>query len=500
MGISLNLLHDAVSRDLPAKHGQFARVFVRDFAIARVAHRMRAYQFNPSLRMNLKLHLLTRIALVAVLCLLVIAGFLLHKSHQQAEQNSQQLADAVSKQLESQLLLRNAGIGRATAFPDFEFWKQSDHQKGVCLSYIAKEGETPRSICTGVALVDAPLPSWFEYAYRRTFKPGETVVRLVTAQGRNYGSLTVTPSAELEIAEAWHQISSLMALSVVTIFAVCILVYLTISRALKPTQTLVEGLAKLESGQLAYRLPSFELEEWQKIAAAINQLASSQQQLLDERQTLLVKLINLQEQERRSLARELHDEFGQCLAAINAVASSIKQTAQIQAPDLINDAEHIGRITLRMLAGVRSMLGRLRPAEFDEMGLAASLNALIAGWNSSGDGKTVYRLKVIGDCARLSECQALTLFRITQECLTNIAKHAAATQVSVTLLITTDTVQLTVADDGVAASLPFSSSVGIGLLGIRERITAMKGQLNLAIAEPHGLIVEALLPLDLAVG
>jgi methyl-accepting chemotaxis protein len=142
------------------------------------------------------------------------------------------------------------------------------------LTYIAKDGETPRSICTGIALVDVTCwPSWFENAYRRTFKPGGTVVRLVTAQGRNYGSLTVTPSAELEIAEAWHQTSSLMALSVVTIFAVCILVYLTISRALKPTQTLVDGLAKLESGQLAYRLPLFELDEWQKIASAINQLA-----------------------------------------------------------------------------------------------------------------------------------------------------------------------------------------------------------------------------------
>jgi glucose-6-phosphate-specific signal transduction histidine kinase len=222
--------------------------------------------------------------------------------------------------------------------------------------------------------------------------------------------------------------------------------------------------------------------------------------LLAERQTLLVKLINLQEQERRLLARELHDEFGQCLAAINAVASSIKQTAETQAPDLVNDANHIGRITMHMLAGVRSMLGRLRPAEFDEMGLAASLNALIAGWNNSSGGKTFYRLKLTGDCVRLSEFQALTLFRITQECLTNITKHAAATQVSVTLLIAQNTVLLTVADDGVAASLPFAPSVGIGLPGIRERVTALNGYLNLAIAEPHGLIVEVSLPLELAVG
>lgn len=445
--------------------------------------------------MNLQLHLLIRIALVAVFSLLVIAWLLLYQNHLQAEQNSRQLADSVSKQLESQLLLRVAGIGRANAFPDFEFWKQSGNQPGICLTYMPTDQAMPRSLCNGIKLAGADWPAAFEVAYRWTFKPGVPAMRPVTVQGRNYGSLTVMPSAELEIAEAWNKTSALMALSGVTVSGVCLLVYLTIRRALKPAQTLIAGLAELESGQLAYRLPSFELTEWQRIAAAINRLAASQQQLLDERQTLLVKLITLQEQERRILARELHDEFGQCLAAINAVASSIKQTAAALSPDLVDDADHISRITLHMLAGVRSMLGRLRPAEFDELGLAVSLNSLITGWNGSSGGKTSYRLNVVGDCGCLSESQALTLFRIAQECLTNIAKHAAATCVNVTLQIDHDTALLTVADDGIAAALPFAPSHGIGLLGIRERVAALDGQLKLAIVEPHGLMVEVSLPI-----
>jgi len=125
----------------------------------------------------------------------------------------------------------------------------------------------PRSLCNGSKLANAEWPSWFEYAYRWSFKPETQVIRSITAQGKHYGTLTVTPSAEMEIAEAWRQTNSLMALSAVTVLAVCILVYLTISRALKPTQTIVEGLAELESGRLAYRLPSFELDEWQKIVA-----------------------------------------------------------------------------------------------------------------------------------------------------------------------------------------------------------------------------------------
>jgi two-component system, NarL family, sensor histidine kinase UhpB len=381
------------------------------------------------------------------------------------------------------------------AFPDFEFWKQSGSQPGVCLTYVSNDEGTPRSICNGIQLMDASWPTWFGVAYRWAFKPGMPVVHWLNARGHNYGSLTMTPSAEPEIAAAWQQTSSLMTLSAVTIFAVCFWVYLTIRRALAPALTIVEGLEKLESGQLSYRLPPFQLHEWQTIASAINQLVTGQQQLLDERQALLVKMITLQEQERRSLARELHDEFGQSLAAINAVATSIKQTAQTQVPELLGDAERISRITQHILAGVRCMLGRLRPAEFDELGLAASLKGLIAAWNSSSGEKTCYRLQLSGDCARLSELHALTVFRVVQECLTNVAKHAAARQVSVTLRIDSFTAWLAVTDDGVASSLPFLPSTGIGLLGIRERITALDGKINFAIAKPHGLIVEVALPL-----
>ena len=442
--------------------------------------------------MNLQLHLLSRIALVAIFSLLIIGSFLLYQSDLQAKQNNQQIADSISKQLQSQLLLRIAGIGRINTFPDFEFWKQSGNQPGICVTYVPTDEALPHSICSGIKLVGANWPEVFEMAYRWIFKPGTPVEHPITVQGRNIGLLTVSSSAELEIADAWNKTSSLMALSSVTVLAVCLLVYLTISHALKPAQTIVSGLEELEAGQLTYRLPTFKLNEWQKIGIAINQLATSQQQLL-------VRLINLQEQERRLLARELHDEFGQCLAAINAVATSIKQTAETQSPDLIEDANHISRITMHMLEGLRGMLGRLRPTEFDELGLVVSLNSLVIGWNSRSGGKTHYRLDVIGDSACISESQALTLFRIVQECLTNTTKHAAAANVNVTLVIENYTIPLTVIDDGIAAKLPFTASSGMGLLGIRERVAALNGTLNLAIAEPHGLIVEVSLPIELGI-
>jgi len=397
--------------------------------------------------------------------------------------------------LELQLLRINSGFNQANQFPDFDLWKQTGSVPGICVRFASADSAAIRSLCNGAKLAGVHWPDAFETFYRWLFTPGFEITRAIVFNSRAYGSLTVTPSAEMEIAQAWENIGSLLGLSAITVLAVCLLVYLSISRALRPARIIVAGLESMEKGNLAYRLPPFELIDWQRIATAINQLAASQQQLLAERQKLAVKLINLQEEERRYLARELHDEFGQCLAAINAVAASITHTAEQQCPALVGDANHISRITQHMLNNVRDLLRRLRPAELDELGLAAGLNSLVSGWNARSSGKIRYQLNITGDCALLPEPLTVTLFRITQECLTNITKHSTAANAKVILVITTNAVALTVEDDGVAIGLPFTEGSGIGLLGIRERVTALHGQLTLAIAKPHGLIVEAWLPI-----
>lgn len=445
--------------------------------------------------MNLQLHLLTRITIVAFACLLATAGYALYHSRQQAEQAKQSMADSLAKQLEMQLLRINSGLGQTNPFPDFELWKQTATQPGVCIAFTPVAGTKARSLCTGINPPAIGWPRGFETLYSRLFQPGAEAVRAVTSNGQFSGSLSVTPSAEMEIAAAWAKITGLMTLSIVTILAVCLLVYLSISRALRPAKAIVAGLENLADGHLAYRLPWFELNEWQTIATAINQLAASQQELIAERQKLTIKLMNLQEAERRDLCRELHDEFGQCLTGINAIAASIRYTAVQKCPELIDEADHIGRITGQMLKNVRDLLGRLRPAEFDELGLAASLNSLVASWNRGGEGMPSYQLNINGDCSLLPEPQAVSLFRVTQECLTNIAKHAKASKVDICLNISREAAVLIVKDNGIARSLPFAHTAGIGLLGIRERVEAQQGRLTLAIAEPHGLMVEIYLPI-----
>jgi two-component system sensor histidine kinase UhpB len=445
--------------------------------------------------MNLQRHLLTQIIGVGLVCLLVVAAYVLDQSNYDAKQNTWKIAESLGKQLESQLLLMNAGLGQTNPFPDFAPWKQSGNQPGICLSYAPVNDSLPRNLCNGSKLIQADWPTLFEKTYRQLFEPGLPSTRPITVNGKVYGTLTVTSSVELEIAEAWHKLLSLMTLSSITVFAVCLWVYFSISQVLKPAKIIVAGIKDMESGERDCRLPVFVLNEWRHIASAINQLVISQQLLLDERQKLAMKLVDIQEDERRYLARELHDEFGQCLTAINAVAASIKQTAIKDCPVLVNEVELISQITRHMLESVRDLLGRLRPAEFDQLGLEASFNSLIAGWNTRSGDKTHFQLKISGDCALLTEVAAITLFRITQECLTNIAKHADASVVSISLVIDLESAFLTITDDGVATALPFADSGGIGLLGIRERVTALQGQMHLDIAKPHGLLVTVRLPM-----
>jgi two-component system sensor histidine kinase UhpB len=443
--------------------------------------------------MNLLSHVLLRIITAALLCLLADTAYVLYQTNQQAQASARHNTEALAKQLRVQAMRINSGFAGMAPFPDFELWQQTHDLTGICVRFVNLENHGVHSLCHGSEPSQA-VPEWFKTSYRLLFRPDVALTETIGFNSHDYGILTVTPSAELAFAQAWHDVVHLLGLSLATVLAVCGLVYASIRRALRPVQAIVLGLRRLAQGELNYRLPAFALPEWQHIADAINQLAATQQQLLDERQTLAVQLLNLQDEERRYLARELHDELGQCLAAINALTTSMTQTASIQCPGLLAETAQIQRITRHMLDSVRGLLQRLRPAEWDGLGLAASLQSLVDTWQNQAGGKTRYQLHLDGDAALLPDVLAMTVLRIAQECLTNIAKHAAASSVAVRLGINAETVRLTVEDNGVAKQLPFAKSGGIGLLGIRERATALHGTLTLTIAAPHGLQVAVTLP------
>jgi signal transduction histidine kinase len=153
-----------------------------------------------------------------------------------------------------------------------------------------------------------------------------------------------------------------------------------------------------------------------------------------------------------------------------------------------------------MMDALRGALLRLRPPDVDELGLAASLQGLVAGWNTRGGGRTRFSIELSGEFGALPPDFAASLYRVAQEAITNAAKHAQASRVTLRLGMQEAAgpdqrahVEIDVDDDGKAAADP-TVRFGMGLLGMRERITALGGGLSMDSSRPRGLVLRARIP------
>jgi hypothetical protein len=122
--------------------------------------------------MNLKFHLLSRIIVIAVICLIATAGYVLYQADRQAILDTQVTAESIDKQLELQLLRIDAGFGQPERFPDFDLWKETSIMSGICIHYLSEDGNLRRSICNGAEITSRIWPTWFESFYRWAFHPG----------------------------------------------------------------------------------------------------------------------------------------------------------------------------------------------------------------------------------------------------------------------------------------------------------------------------------------
>src|SRR5262249_36379025 len=186
--------------------------------------------------------------------------------------------------------------------------------------------------------------------------------------------------------------------------------YAALARALRPTRLIRAGLERIAANDLSARLPPFDLAELSAIRDVFNQLAESLDRTLAERSELTRRLIALQDDERRHLAREMHDEFGQCLAAIRALAASAGQTAAQACPALLSECESIERTAAHMAETLRGALFRLRPPDVDELGLAVSLEGLIVGWNGRSRGRTRFEVRLGDGCEHLPSAVGAGLY------------------------------------------------------------------------------------------
>lgn len=305
-----------------------------------------------------------------------------------------------------------------------------------------------------------------------------------------------------EIAEAWNEALDFFGLIGAMAAIVFVLMTATVERAFRPVSRILHGLDLLENGQFHQQLPDFPLPEFTRIANAINQTARALENARLDNQSLRQHSLDVREQERQHLARELHDEFGQSLSAIKVVSVSLKNRASD--PASITAVESIVSTCDHLFSVLREMLRRLHPLVLDELGLKAALDDMLEILS------TQEPLKVLNyDCDpgvdRFAQNLQIHVFRIVQECMTNILKHSGATKVSVQIRVAPEPadsaleskLQIEVSDNG-AGFDPKAAKSGFGLRGIRERVEALGGQTALRTAP--GLGVEIAIEIPFATG
>lgn len=202
--------------------------------------------------------------------------------------------------------------------------------------------------------------------------------------------------------------------------------------------------------------------------------------------------VTLQEEERKSIARELHDELGQHLNAIKIDAVSIRDAAEPLPADVQRAADSIVGIADHVHAVIRDLMRRLRPAGLDELGLPAAIENCIDGWRARFPAIAI-SIAFEGDVDTLGEPLNMALYRLTQEGLTNVTRHAQASRVELRLARINDAVTFTFQDDGAGTELSRDTR-GLGLVGMRERIEALGGTLTLDSAPGRGFRIAARFP------
>ena len=448
----------------------------------------------PARAVDLKLRLALRVAALAAVCFLAVAAYALFDSDRAARARTSRIAGIVARDISLQQSQAQWYSLSAGSTPDLQRIAAPLMEPGLCIAYRNNVGDFRQGICNGALADEAVAPESFAALYRAIFYPGQPVSMPLLVEGNASGVAVATFDPATQIGQSWRETSRLLSIMAFALAGLCLAVYAALARALRPTRIIRAGLTQLASNDLSTRLPSFDLAELSAISDVFNTLAQKLEATLAERNALTRKLIAVQDEERRHLARELHDEFGQSLTAIAAQAASAAHTAERECPPLFEECRGISRTTAGMMETLRGALVRLRPPDIEELGLTLSLESLVASWNGFEKGRTRFDIAISGKVDDLPPSVCANLYRIAQEAITNAAKHAQARRVQLRLEAAQAEIVMTVEDDGEASNGNPAPTAGMGLLGMQERVVSLGGTLRFERRPAGGAQLVAAIP------
>ncbi len=288
--------------------------------------------------------------------------------------------------------------------------------------------------------------------------------------------------------------------AMLTLLVALPLVVLTLSsaRIAAPLQSLVTQVDRVASGEfdttISIEATSSELRE---LELAFSKMVDQLRRYSDDIQNYVVSILNSQEEERKRVARELHDDTAQALVVLGR---RIEQAAEMtDAPELTAQLDALRNMVDDTLQGVRRFTRDLRPPLLEELGLPRTLEIL--GSRIEREEALAVDVQVVGEPRQLLPELELGLYRLTQEGLSNVRRHARATRAQVVLRYGSDAVELEISDDGVGFDAPsdpgeLMHSGRLGLMGIHERARLFGGRAVITSELGVGTVVRVVIPLS----
>lgn len=404
-------------------------------------------------------------------------------------------ANRVASQLLSQLAHVYSNIGGPEMVQ--QFLTQTGRVRANEVSLLGPENEVLYRSPAATYKAGREAPEWFT----RLLAPPVVKITYPLPGGLR---LSVESQPSRAVLDAWDDISRLALIGLAMIVLANAFAFWLTARVLKPIPVIVEGLQQLERGRLGFRLPALPGDEAGVIGRAFNRMAEAvEEKLAVERQAREAEARLLErreiaaltdqrvEEERRLIAHELHDEFGQSVTAIRSLALAIAQGGgRDSSPEEI--ARLIAAEAAKLYDAMHGLIPRLAPVTLDAEGLAATLEVLIRDWQRR---YPAVRLKLKQSLpAELGFTVTLVIYRVVQEALINALRHAHAQRVDIELEHDSTSIRVSISDDGVGLPSEWQKPGHFGLRGLADRVQGLGGRLEVGNRQPHGVRLAATIP------
>lgn len=348
---------------------------------------------------------------------------------------------------------------------------------------------------------DTPsVPAWFV----ALIHPEKTSVSVPVSIREKPTALVITSIPNDEIAEIWDGIVTQLEVGSAVAVALFLITMMVVGHALAPLEALSQAMGRIEAGSYDVRVEPGGAPELAAICTRLNHLAMTLGEAVEEKRRLAERAVSLQDLERKEIGRELHDEFGPYLFALRAHVGALMRLADSDERPDANVLRKHGSAILEQVNALqqltRRILEKLRPVGLAELGLREALGALLRLWNESHPDMTI-ETTISPSLGETGETADLTIYRVVQEALTNVFRHAGATEVNVSIAPAErpaglpdrcDYALVRVCDNG--RGLQPDQKFGLGLTGMRERLLALGGTLTVASGE-SGVTLEAMVPI-----